>query len=152
MKLMISIPTTVALTLEHLEAAFYKEGLAKLSADDFKSADFPEWVRYRLTEISSHESQHVTFLTGALEAAGAKAAAACTYNFGISDPASFIAIAQQLEGVGVSAYAGAAALITSPVYLTYAADVLSVEVSLERHRRTSHFGRSPPRRSPGVQS
>lgn len=73
-----------------------------------------------------------------MEAAGAKAAAACTYNFGITDPASFIAIAQQLEGVGVSAYAGAAALITSPEYLTYAADVLSVEVSpVVLNRRSS---------------
>ncbi|ORY92477.1 ferritin-like domain-domain-containing protein [Leucosporidium creatinivorum] len=117
-----------ALTLEHLEAAFYKKGLETFSADDFASADFPDWVRYRLSEISSHESAHVKFLTGALEAAGAKAAAACTYDFSLAtSPAAFIAVAQQLEGVGVSAYAGAAKLITNPDYLTYAADVLAVE-------------------------
>lgn len=34
---------TVALTLEHLEAAFYKQGLEKYSADAFASASFPEW-------------------------------------------------------------------------------------------------------------
>lgn len=41
-----------ALTLEHLEAAFYKQGLEKYSADAFESANFPEWVRYRISEVS----------------------------------------------------------------------------------------------------
>jgi hypothetical protein len=43
-----------ALTLEHLEAAFYKQGLEKYSADAFQSANYPEWVRYRLSEVSAH--------------------------------------------------------------------------------------------------
>ncbi|KAK4056044.1 hypothetical protein OIO90_003039 [Microbotryomycetes sp. JL221] len=116
-----------ALTLEHLEAAFYKQGLAKYSADAFAGAEYPEWVRYRLSEIAAHEATHVTFLTSALEAAGQKAAAACEYAFPDTDPASFIAVAQILEGVGVSAYAGAAKLITSKDYLQAAAQILSVE-------------------------
>ncbi|KAK4051244.1 hypothetical protein OIV83_003066 [Microbotryomycetes sp. JL201] len=116
-----------ALTLEHLEAAFYKQGLAKYSADAFASSSFPDWVRYRLSEIASHEATHVTFLTDALQAAGQQAAAACEYAFPDTSPESFIAVAQILEGVGVSAYAGAAKLITNKDYLQYAAQVLSVE-------------------------
>lgn len=34
-----------ALTLEHLEAAFYKEGLAMYNSQQFLDADYPDWVR-----------------------------------------------------------------------------------------------------------
>lgn len=116
-----------ALTLEHLEAAFYKTALDLYSAEDFAAAGYPWWVRYRLTEIASHETNHVTLLTGALEAAGANATAACTYEFGLTGPASVLATAQVLEGVGSAAYTGAANLITSPDYLQVAASILAVE-------------------------
>lgn len=116
-----------ALTLEHLEAAFYKTALDSYDAAAFEAAGYPWWVRYRLTEIANHEASHVTLLTGALTAAGANATAACTYEFGLTGPASVLATAQVLEGVGVSAYTGAAALITSKDYLTVAASILAVE-------------------------
>lgn len=65
------------------------------------------------------------FLTKAL---GKEAVAPCTYNFGdISKPATFIATSLLLEGVGVSAYLGAAANITNPAYLTAAASILTTE-------------------------
>ena len=95
-----------ALTLEHLEAAFYAQALSQFSADDFANAGYPDWVRYRLTEIAAHEAQHVALLSGALTAAGANATEACTYEFGLTSPASVLATAQVLEGVGVSAYTG----------------------------------------------
>ena len=113
-----------ALTLEHLENAFYRDTLATYDAGAFRAAGYPEWVRQRFVEIGGHEKAHVDFLSKAL---GDKATKECTYNFGITDVDSFVATSALLEGIGNSAYLGAAANITNPDYLTAAASILTVE-------------------------
>jgi hypothetical protein len=79
-------------------------------------------VRGRFEQIAEHEASHVSFLTKAL---GDKAPAACTYKFPHTDPKSFAALSVVLEGVGTSAYLGAAKYIQNKVRST-ARDRLSM--------------------------
>ncbi|UZJ54348.1 hypothetical protein CBS101457_003668 [Exobasidium rhododendri] len=111
-----------ALTLEHLEDHFYHDVLPSAAA--FKKAGYAPYVHERFLEIAGHEKSHVAFLTAAL---GSQAVAACEYDFGITTPQSFVATSQLLEGVGVSAYLGAAQNITNPAYLTAAGSILTTE-------------------------
>lgn len=113
-----------ALTLEHLENTFYKTALANYTQDDFTNAGLPDFARGRFEEIGKHEQSHVDVLSSVL---GDSATQACEYNFPVTDPASFAALSQVLEGVGVSAYAGAAQYLTSKDALTAAAVILSTE-------------------------
>ena len=52
-----------ALTLEYLEAAFYKEALANYTEADFDGAGFVG-VRENIVQIGGHEQTHATFLAG----------------------------------------------------------------------------------------
>ena len=65
-----------ALTLEHVENAFYSGALKKFDAHAFEQAGFPGWVRGRFAQIGAHEATHVKFLETAL---GAMAPKACEY-------------------------------------------------------------------------
>jgi hypothetical protein len=120
-----------ALTLEHLEATLYRQAIQNFTEADFTNAGFNGSMFYQtLKEVGRDEQIHVEFLTTALKAAGVAPVAECTYDFGMGKaltPASFLALASVIEGVGVSAYLGAAALITNKAYLTAAASILTVE-------------------------
>ncbi|KAL1754899.1 ferritin-like domain-containing protein [Schizophyllum commune] len=113
-----------ALTLEHLENAFYHTALANFTQEDFMAAGFPKWSRGRFVELAEHEQSHVDVLKSVL---GADATEPCTYDFPVTDVASFVGLSQVLEGVGTSAYSGAAAFLTSKDALTAAAVILSTE-------------------------
>ncbi|KAF9063300.1 ferritin-like domain-containing protein [Rhodocollybia butyracea] len=113
-----------ALTLEHLENAFYAGALSNFSQEDFVHDGLPTWARGRFVQVAAHEKTHVDFLSAAL---GPNATKPCTYSFPYTSPSTFAALSAALEGVGVSAYAGAAQLITNKDYLTAAAVILSTE-------------------------
>ncbi len=55
-----------ALTLEHLEDKFYREGLANFTQAQFAAAGFDATFYNNLKEVSNDETTHVNFLTSAL--------------------------------------------------------------------------------------
>ena len=130
------------MTLEHLEDTFYRTGLQNFTEGDFAAAGFDATFYQNLVETSADEKTHVAFLTSALTAAGATPVAECTYDFGVTDVVSFITTASILEGVGVSAYLGAAADIMSKTYLTAAGSILTVEARHTAYIRAA-LGETP---------
>ena len=100
-----------ALTLEYLEAAFYAEAVSagKLSGEAKKFA----------AQVAKDEAAHVAFLKGAL---GSKAVAKPMFDFKgtTGKQGTFLKTAMVLEDTGVSAYAGAAPMITDKKTLSAA--------------------------------
>jgi hypothetical protein len=107
-----------ALTLEYLEAEFYKLAVKNGKLTD-QTAKFAQVV-------ASHETAHVSFLKGAL---GSKAVKEPTFNFGdtTTDQAKFEATATVLEDTGVLAYLGQVGNIKSKAILKAAGSILPVE-------------------------
>lgn len=139
-----------ALFLEHLENAFYREGLATFTAADFQSGlrvfrdanDTNDGslatsgilfvngakVRDAVQRVSEHEASHAEDLSGLLTSLGATPVVECSgYNFDFSSIESFMRTAQLLENTGVAAYVGAASCITTPDYIRVAASIATVE-------------------------
>jgi hypothetical protein len=107
-----------ALTLEYLEAAFYKEANSK-GALSGRLAKFAKTV-------AAHEEAHVGALKKAL---GSSAVKKPSFNFkgttGNKD--TFASTAKTLEDTGVKAYQGAAGNIKTPAILTAAISIHPVE-------------------------
>lgn len=133
-QMMSELPVDVlnyALSLEHLEATLYREALANFTVDDFTAAGFDPLVVEYLGIISTDEAAHVETLTAVITQLGGEPVAEGTYDFGYADVASFIQTAAAIEGVGVSAYQGAAgSLIEEDDLLTAA---LTIHGNEARH-------------------
>lgn len=113
-----------ALTLEHLEAAFYTQVVAggKLSGNALKY----------LTIIRDHEVAHVQAISQGLTQGGATPVKArASYNFAalgdLTTQAGILKIAALLEATGVGAYNGAAREITNKTILGVAGSIVAVE-------------------------
>jgi len=111
-----------ALTLEHLEYAFYRDGLAGYSADVFDAG-----VYDNLIDIRDHEDAHVDALVSTIESLGGTPVQEATYDFGYQNAAGFLAVAAALENTGVSAYDGAAASIENVDLLNAAGSIVAIE-------------------------
>jgi hypothetical protein len=117
-----------ALTLEHLEYAFYRDGLDMFSAEDFAAAGYAENVYEWFGLIRDHEQEHVETITQVIIDLGGEPVAEADYDFGYSDLAGFVGVAQVLENTGVSAYQGAAQfLIDEDALLTAALTIHGIE-------------------------
>jgi rubrerythrin len=109
-----------ALTLEFLEAAFYKQAVANAAyGSDATLKKFAEIV-------AKHEAAHVKFLKGALGSAAIKSP---TFDFGkaVTDTATFAATAQVLEDTGVTAYLGQVTNVFQAGVLGAAGTIATVE-------------------------
>ncbi|MCA9862381.1 MAG: ferritin-like domain-containing protein [Thermomicrobiales bacterium] len=115
-----------ALTLEHLEYAFYRDGVGLFTfGEDSRGAS----IDTNLAAIRDHEMAHVEALTQAITDLGGEPVAEATYDFGdaYTNPAAFLATAMALENTGVSAYDGAGQYIDDPDLLTAAGSIAAVE-------------------------
>ena len=140
-----------ALTLERLEATFYRRVLARFNQSQFENADIfdglGDYLRRNAYEnfqrISEHEDTHVATLASVIRDAGGKTVPPSEYNFGITNVASAVRTARLLENTGVRAYDGAIAHIDAAAYLTAGATIATVEARhaayLNLLNRTSAF-------------
>jgi rubrerythrin len=111
-----------ALTLEHLETAFYTEAAMKMGHSGY--------VAKLVKIIQADEQQHVSGLTAALRQGGyTPVGAAKKYHLPavFGNKQSFLKFAAVLESTGVHAYLGQAGLIKTPSILLTAASIVTVE-------------------------
>jgi len=124
-----------ALTLEHLEYAFYRDGLRRFDAADFRRATtlngfadrIVRDVRPNVADIRDHEDAHVETLTAVIEDLGGDPVEEACYDFGLDDVDDLLAVAAVLENTGVSAYVGSIDLIEDADLLTAGASIATVE-------------------------
>jgi rubrerythrin len=108
-----------ALGLEQVEAAFYTAALARagLGGD----------VKTLATEFGAHEAEHAKALGQLITQLGGKPAAPPKTKFGLTDQASFLKLAVQLEDTGVGAYNGAAPAVKTPDLLAALGSIVQTE-------------------------
>jgi len=112
-----------ALTLEYLEAEFYKQGQAANLLPDAHEKE-------ALDTVASDEANHVQALTDTLKKIGVAPVAKPTITFPsgtFADRASYLKLAMVFENTGVGAYLGQAGSIQNKDILQAAAGIFGVE-------------------------
>lgn len=114
-----------ALTLEHLEYAFYRDGVGSF---DLGKDAFGNSINAYLMDIRDHEKAHVDTLTKVITDMKGTPVKEATYDFGYgTDMKKFLDTAAALENTGVSAYDGAGQYLKSADLLTAAGGIVAVE-------------------------
>lgn len=108
-----------ALTLEYIEAAFYKDVIA--------SGLFKGKQQALLKVIGAHEQAHVVALTAATKKLGGKPVPKPKTKFPLKDAKSVVALAATVENLGAAAYLGQAGAIQSKEILAAALSIHTVE-------------------------
>ncbi|GAA5969030.1 hypothetical protein JCM3765_005271 [Sporobolomyces pararoseus] len=129
----VIIVLQLAFILETLEFEFYKTGLEKFGIKEFVSVGYsPEQASIIIEELQLvviNEQNHVAIIEETILALGAQPFKGCGFalDAALVDPIVFISTARTLEAVGISAYAGAAHLVSDPQLLTAVATILPIE-------------------------
>jgi len=117
--------------LEQLENKFYSEALAKFKEADFTAAGFSnaQLAIEQFLVIQGDEATHSLVLRDGIKTLGDKPVDTCTFDFSkvLVDVATMATVARLVENVGVTAYLGAAHLLSDPVLLTAAGSILTIE-------------------------
>ncbi len=138
-----------ALNLEFLEAEFYTVATTGLSISDFGIIDYgigttggttiggaqvtftDRYTQQVALELAANEREHVALLQTALAGMGGSVAKPAinlnALSFGFGSQADFLKLARIFEDIGVSAYGGAAGLISDKTILGTAARILGIE-------------------------
>lgn len=115
------------LSLEQIQDAFYRQGLANYTQAQFAQAGYDADFYSNLTELASQEHTHVTSLTSTLRQLNVTPVAECEYNFNVTSPSIFVYIASLVEAVSVSSDIGLLANLQGSMYTKVLASSLAVE-------------------------
>jgi rubrerythrin len=116
-----------ALTLEYLEADFYKQAAKLGLKGEYKSL---------AKDFGDNEQAHVDALAATIKKLGGKPVRSPSFAFGMKSQKDFETLAVTLEDTGVSAYNGAAPMIESKEVLAAAGSIVQVEA---RHAAALRF-------------
>jgi uncharacterized protein (DUF302 family) len=142
-----------ALTLEHLEAAYYNEFLDKYSESEVERSEVANYfarptLQYstyqQIQDVRDHEEAHVDALTQTINNLGGNPVEPAEYEFPYDSIEEFVALSDRLEAVGVSAYAGAAPLLDSTKVLKATLSIHSVEANHQTYFQTLNLQRPAP--------
>jgi rubrerythrin len=116
-----------ALTLEYLEADFYRQASKLALKGQYKSL---------AKEFGANEQEHVDALVATIGQLGGKPVKSPAFAFRLKTQKDFEKLAVTLEDTGVSAYNGAAPMIKSKEVLAAAGSIVQVEA---RHAAALRF-------------